>query len=182
MLQIEPQLSDEKVMKFKIFLVLAITFTAFGLSRNAIENQKPSMASRGPASDANSNYGWPNSCVGKKFCITVFVAPWCPICKGSQATFKLVQQYISQNREDVGFGLVMSTGESDARRREKNILAPVEVTLDDSEIIMRNRRIAGFPTWIVNDGSGNEVFNKSGARTVKSISEVSDLLEGMGID
>ena len=169
-------------MKMKIFIVLAIMFTAFGLSRQGVQIPDAQSSSRAPASDPNSEYGWPNNCHGKKYCITVFVAPWCPICKGSQPTFKLLQQYISANRKDLGFGLVMSTGESEERRREKAAVAPIEVTLDDTQVIMRNRRIDGFPTWIVNDSNGNEVFNKSGARTVKSASEVDNLLSDIGID
>ncbi len=124
----------------------------------------------------NEEYGIPNNCMGKKYCITVFVAPWCPACKSSEATFRMLNEYISQNRAEIGFGLVMGAGTAEQNEAEKTVLAPLEVTLDNSGEIFRNRGIKAFPTWIVNDKSGHEKFNKAGGLNVTDISQIPQLL------
>lgn len=138
--------------------------------------------SRVPQSDPNSTYGWPNNCNGKAYCITVFVAPWCPICKSQEPVFKLLQSYLAEHRPDVGFGLVTSSGTPAQNLAERAKLSPIEVTLDDSNSIMQNRRIEGYPTWIVNDASGNELFNKAGARALASEADIAQFLAAMNIN
>ena len=143
--------------------------------------EKPAAQVRKPQSVEANPYGIPNNCTGKKYCITVFVAPWCPICKGEASTFRILNSYLLQNRTDIGFGLVMSSGTVEQNRNERDALAPIEVTLDDSSQILRTRQIQGFPTWTVTDAANNETFHKPGAILAKDASEVPHLLSELGL-
>lgn len=113
-----------------------------------------------------ADFGIPNSCTGKKYCITVFVAPWCPACKSSQESFRSIAQYLPQNRPDVGFGVVIGAGSPEENHSEKDVLAQLDVQTDDSGSILKKRNITSFPTWLINDPTGKEIFRESAGLNV----------------
>lgn len=126
---------------------------------------------------ASVQYGVPANCSGKKYCITVFVAPWCPACQASKGTFKMLHEYLPKNRLDVGFGIVVGAGSRSENNYEKQQLAPIEVSVDESGQIFDNRRIKSFPTWIVNDANGKEISKKAGTPVINDQAQLPLLLE-----
>lgn len=121
-------------------------------------------------------YGVPANCAGKKHCITVFVAPWCPACQSAKGTFKMLNDYLPKNRSDVGFGIVVGAGSQAENNEEKTQLAPIEVLVDHSGQIFKNRRINSFPTWIVNDVNGKEIAKKAGTPVINDQGQLPLLL------
>lgn len=111
---------------------------------------------------AKFQLGVPENCNSKKYCITVYVAPWCPACKATQSAFFAIQKYIPEHRKDVGFGVVVGAASKGENEAEVNELKPVEAYADNSGQIMKNRNIKSFPTWIINDQSGQEIFRQPG--------------------
>lgn len=125
---------------------------------------------------ASLQYGVPTSCSGKKYCITVFVAPWCGACQSAKGTFKMLNEYIPKNRQDIGFGMVVGAAGAGENLYEKQQLAPIEVAVDDSGQIFRNRKIDSFPTWIVQDITGKEIAKKAGAPVINDQGQLPLLL------
>lgn len=165
-------------MNVRVILLLVLTGIIIYQANNFTRGRKTSakLASVQNSQMGNEEYGIPNNCMGKKYCITVFVAPWCPACKASEATFRMLNDYIRKNRTEIGFGLVMGAGSSEENLAEKQVLTPLEVTLDDSGEIFKNRGITAFPTWIVTDKTGREKYNKAGGLVVPDITHVPMLL------
>lgn len=165
-------------MNVRVILLIVLSATIFYKASEFTRGRKSSaiLASVQRSQMGNEEYGIPNNCMDKKYCITVFVAPWCLACKSSEATFRMLNEYISKNRTEIGFGLVMGAGSAEQNEAEKTVLAPLEVTLDNSGEIFKNRGIKAFPTWIVNDKTGREKFNKAGGLNVTDMSQIPQLL------
>lgn len=165
-------------MNIRVILLLLLTATILYKANDFTRGRKSSakLASVQNSQMGNEEYGIPNNCMGKKYCITVFVAPWCPACKASEATFRMLNDYIRKNRSEIGFGLVMGAGSAEQNLAEKAVLTPLEVTLDDSGEIFKNRGITAYPTWIVTDKTGREKFNKAGGLSVADITQIPMLL------
>ena len=165
-------------MNVRVTLLIVLTSIILYKTSEVTRGRKSSakLASVQNSQMGNEEYGIPNNCMGKKYCITVFVAPWCPACKESEATFRMLNDYIRKNRSEIGFGLVMGAGSAEQNLTEKAVLAPLEVTLDDSGEIFKNRGITAYPTWIVTDKTGREKFNKPGGLKVSDITQIPMLL------
>lgn len=125
---------------------------------------------------AKSEAAKPSSCVGKKLCITVYVAPWCGACRISQPTFKALNAYLPKHRDDVGFSVVVGGASPNEHLAEQKKLNPVESVADDAGVILKSRGIKAFPTWIVHDSSGKEVVRKSGGMTLSEDAQIQMLL------
>ncbi len=163
-------------MRVVVLFILLGTLGYKGLDFLNSKKNSGKLASVQNSQMGNEEYGIPMNCMGKKYCITVFVAPWCPACKASEATFRMLNDYIQKNRSEVGFGLVMGAGTPVQNKAEKDLLVPLEVTLDDSGEIFKNRRITAYPTWIVTDKTGRETFNRAGGLSVNDITQIPQLL------
>src|SRR5256885_1198106 len=88
--------------------------------------------------------GVPENCKNKAKCLTVFVAPWCPVCTASQPSFFLLHQYIAEKRPEVGFGIVIGSDRPAAKTAKKAELKPIESIIDEDGSIMKNRQIHSF--------------------------------------
>ncbi len=120
--------------------------------------------------------GIPQNCAGKKYCVTVFVAPWCGVCLSSEPTFKAIQKYLPLHRTDVGFGLVIGTASASENSQKQKDLMPIESYVDDSGDIMSLRQIQAFPTWITTNENGQEVFRQAGGFQVSSEEQIPQIL------
>lgn len=164
-------------MSFRFLLVLALIGGAFFKGQDFYKayrlNREMKSVQAGVGNKAD--FGIPNSCLGKKFCITVFVAPWCPACKASQGSFSSISQYLPQNRPDIGFGVVIGNGSLAENNAEKEVLSNLDVQTDNTGLIFKKRNISSFPTWVVNDQTGKEIFRESAGLQV-SPAQVPQLL------
>jgi len=116
------------------------------------------------------------SCQGKKHCITVYVAPWCPVCRASEQSFFAIQKFLQRLRPDTGFGVVIGDASAKDNARMKADLAYLEPFTDDTGLLMEMRQVDKFPTWIVTDGEGNETYRTSGGVRASDLSEVNAIL------
>lgn len=129
-------------------------------SAKALE-EKLSLAS-GSATDQYAPHGIPMSCLGKKYCITAFIAPWCGVCRTSEPTFLALSKYLAEHQTEVGFGLVIGADKPETNAQKKQQLSIIESYTDDLGQIMKLREINAFPTWITIDENGNEVYREAG--------------------
>lgn len=167
--------------KWQLALVVLILFGAAKELHRWNKSRQQSRLVASAYSSGNSvalaSSGVPASCVNKKYCVTVFVAPWCPACNQSQVTFKALHAFLPNGRPDVGFGVVIGDGDSAQNMSKKRDLGPIDAIIDDSGSIMKSRQIASYPTWIVNDESGRELLRKSGGVTITGDEQVKALLK-----
>jgi hypothetical protein len=147
------------------FLILVIAVAAVAVvgssykeSRQQSQIVTSALAAGGVALE---KAGIPQSCAGKKFCITAFIAPWCGVCNHSIPAFRSINKYVSKNRTDIGFGLVIGAGEPGENQSKKKELSDIESYVDQSGAVMDKRNIKAFPTWVVVNDSGKEIFRKA---------------------
>ena len=67
---------------------------------------------------------------------------------------------------------VVGAGASSENDEEKQILSPIETVADNSGRIMKSRKISAFPTWIINDSTGKEIFRQAGSPQLSSDDQV----------
>lgn len=138
--------------------------------------QRSVQAEIPPTPIAKSETDTPSSCVGKKLCITVYVAPWCGACRISQPTFKALNAYLPKHRDDVGFSVVVGGASPNEHLAEQKKLNPVQSVADDAGVILKSRGIKAFPTWIVHDSNGKEIVRKSGGMSLSEDAQIQMLL------
>lgn len=119
--------------------------------------------------------GIAKNCLGKKYCVTVYVAPWCEVCKSSEPTFHALSKYLAKNRPDVGFGLVIGAASADQNLKKQQELAPLEAYTDNKGKLMKLRDVTEYPTWITTDEFGKEINRITGALNVANESFYPDL-------
>ncbi len=151
---------------FIIFFIVAGLYKGYEYIGERKMNKRLQLAQAGALN--KSEFGVPGSCKDKKYCVTVFVAPWCPACKTSHSTFFVLAEYLLKNRSDVGFGVVIGAGSAAENNAEKEVLSKLDVQIDDTGVVFKNRRVSGYPTWVVNDYSGKEILRKAGGLRVNA--------------
>jgi hypothetical protein len=117
-----------------------------------------------------------DGCNDKDRCITVYVAPWCPVCKSSQSTMRLMHNYFETKRTDIGLNVVIGADKPENNAKERDLLSPLSAVTDDSGEIMRANAVSAFPTWIVRDRTGKEIFRKSSGLRIQTEDQVPILL------
>ncbi len=147
------------ILSFLLFL----TLFAGGYFYVNHKNLQPNTLQTFDLSSMNTLSGIPKNCEGKKYCITVFVAPWCPYCKQTEPVFKMLNSYLLSSRPDVGFGIVVGQGTAEQNLAGSELLKPIETTLDNSGLIFKERSVVAFPNWIVYNSEGQIVINKTGS-------------------
>jgi protein-disulfide isomerase len=96
-----------------------------------------------------------DTCVGKKFCVIVYLAPWCPHCKASlsQAQTLLGKSLVG----DTGVRVVVGLGRgSDSSAMAARIAR--NITLDDDESIAHKLGVRGVPAYVVLDSEGTKLI------------------------
>ncbi len=143
-------------------------------SQNSLnQNLNVSLAA---ATNDHSLMGIPKSCVGKKYCITAFIAPWCGVCQTSEPTFLALNKHLATAHPDVGFGLVIGADKPETNALKQNQLSSIESYTDDSGNIMKLREIRAFPTWITIDENGKEVYREAGGFRVTTDDQMPGLV------
>ena len=143
-------------------------------NRELTQKFKESVAA---GADGMAMLGIPKSCSGKKYCVTVYIAPWCGVCKSSEPTFQAFNKYIQANRADMGFGLVIGAASADENLKKQTELAPLDSYTDDNGKLMKLREIRSFPTWVTTGPTGNEIYRVAGGLQVTSDAEYPALIK-----
>lgn len=138
------------------------------------QNPQPLPAAQNPKPASQMIEG---TCVGKEFCLTVFVAPWNPACNNSISTFKALHQNLLKIKPDMGFVVVVGEDNMENLLRKKSELQPIETYTDSDGSFFRNRKIQGFPTWIVYNKDGQEIKRQNGEQRRTSLPELEDLVK-----
>ncbi|MES2854947.1 MAG: hypothetical protein V4692_03735 [Bdellovibrionota bacterium] len=154
-----------RIRFWHVIVVLALAFGIYSERHNL--KSKLGMQSQAEVFDG---------CKDKERCITAYVAPWCPVCKDNHPTFRLLDSYLAKRMPNVGFNLVIGAAKPEENAKEKEILAPLNSVIDDSGDIMKANAIEGFPTWIVRDREGKEIYRTAGGIRLAQEEEVGELL------
>src|SRR4051794_35168419 len=120
------------------FVVLAlITYAIWSVSHDYIlKRDQSKLLAAALKSGAIAEYGIPKNCLGKKYCVTAFIAPWCGVCNSTVPTFKALHNSLPKLRPDVGFGLVIGADSSAENLKKKKELSDIESYTDDTGDIM----------------------------------------------
>ncbi len=107
-------------------------------------------------------------CVGKRYCLVSYMAPWCPYCKRSLPAYNRMRS-MAQGKAELGVVAVLSPagrGFDNATALAERINGPVYRDRADrawSAVKARSKRISGTPGWAMYDGRGELVASTSGA-------------------
>jgi thiol-disulfide isomerase/thioredoxin len=115
-------------------------------------------------------------CTGKSRCITVYVAPWCPVCRQSIPTMRLIDSYLAKNKPDVGINVVVGADRPEKIEEEAKELASLNALADISGEVMRANAVSVYPTWLVRDQAGKEIFRKASGIQIQSEDQVPIIL------
>ncbi len=152
----------------KLIVTVAIALVIYLVVAKQQEKPKVELA------DASIILG---ECKAKKTCITAYVAPWCGVCKASIPSFRLLNAFINEHRPDVGFNIVVGAGRNpNDNTNEASNLSPLKAVADDSGELMQASRIAAFPTWIVREQSGREIYRQAGGLQIAKAEQAELLL------
>jgi hypothetical protein len=122
-------------------------------------------------------------CVGNRFCLVSYMAPWCPYCKRSLPAYRQMRTLASQSRE-LGVALVLSPagrGFDGATSLAEGIAGPVYKDQWDqawSVVKQQSGRISGVPAWAVYDADGRMVSSASGAVMQSGKGAIKRFLQG----
>ncbi len=98
---------------------LGITHGREWISKGQREQTVAQALSQG--GQALADIGIPANCSAKKYCITVFVAPWCGVCRSAEPTFRAFSQFLPSLRPEVGFGIVIGDASAADNAKKKRI-------------------------------------------------------------
>lgn len=115
---------------------------------------------RGPLRDPAHLSG--NTCEGRDFCVSVYMAPWCPHCKTAMPQ---VQKLLaaSQRPGQAGVNVVIGMGEPAQNEAMANAIAK-NVTVDNDTKIAKRLKIQGVPSFLVLDKEGTVILDGPEAR------------------
>lgn len=148
----------QKILTFALAIgVIAFIGSSYRAKREESQFLASALKSGGAALE---RAGIPQDCFGKRYCITAFIAPWCEACNFTIPAFRSLKSYLEKNRSDVGFGLVIGAASPSENKQKKIELSDIESYTDDEQAIMKRRGIKAFPTWVVIDNQGAELFRK----------------------
>ena len=103
-----------------------------------------------------------DNCTGKKFCVVVYVAPWCPACKSMAPQFR---QALKKARSIPDYGVKMYVGAGKTEENEREAIDLGDGAYPDQDkSMMKKLNVQQFPSFFVLDKeqtvilSGNEAF------------------------
>jgi hypothetical protein len=111
-----------------------------------VTSARPPAHNRPPASLCTGN-----PCGAKRYCATIYVAPWCPYCHKAEGWIKDV---LSRNnlQSDGGVRVVVGAGRMPADNlRYASTFGPCAQN-DDTKSIAKKLDVHAFPTYYVQDG------------------------------
>jgi thiol-disulfide isomerase/thioredoxin len=101
-------------------------------------------------------------CTGKKRCLIIYVATWCPACHASIPFIQGLQKDLENNPE-VGFKIIVGGGAGEEQLYGMARQIQGNVFLDSQGQFHRRVRIGSVPHWWLIDDQGQILRNFSGA-------------------
>ncbi len=102
-------------------------------------------------------------CGQKKFCVAIYVAPWCGACRSQEHVFKSLVTKAKSNR-DYGMKIVVgqgrSSGDNEAMAKEFGSAA----VIDADGSFLRKNRVTYFPSILVFDSDRDILLRDQEAR------------------
>lgn len=100
-----------------------------------------------------SSNGRPLSCMGKKQCAIIYIAPWCGACNQMAPHFKT---FLNKAKGNVDFSVKVIVGQGSKEDNEDKALSydNEEVYLDPQSVVKDSLGISYFPTILVVDSQG----------------------------
>lgn len=127
----------------KLILVLAIIGAVYFWQKNKSDTLRASSYEAAAAKQADP-------CEGKKFCATIYVAPWCPACK---AELPRIRGFLEKARQQKDYGLtvVVGNGQKPGDNEEMAKQIGAGATVDNSLEIFRQLKVTKFPSFYILD-------------------------------
>lgn len=134
----------------KLLLLLAVLGLAYFWHKNKNDGARASayLASAAKRSDP---------CEGKKFCATIYVAPWCPACKAELPRFR---GYLDKARtqRDYGLRIVVGRGQNPGDNEAMAKQLGAGAVTDDNGQIFAQLKVTKFPSFYILDGDKSVVL------------------------
>lgn len=97
-----------------------------------------------------------NTCEGKEFCVSVYMAPWCPHCK---TAVPQVQKMLSKTiLGKTGVRVVIGMGQPAQNAAMANSIAK-DVVVDNDTKIARQLNVKSVPAYMVLDKDGTVILD-----------------------
>lgn len=129
-----------------VFIALALFFSRYKLQDMFTPLRVPSGLSR------------QGTCLGKKMCAVVYVAPWCPACHGIEADLRMVGN-LSATNQDFGVIIIVGAGQSPSENEVKAQELGVAAITDNERKFSQGLRIRKYPSFFVVN-TANRVLHK----------------------
>ena len=100
------------------------------------------------------------TCLGKKMCAMVYVAPWCPACNGIESDLRMVGN-LSANNPEFGVLIIVGGGQTLGENEAKVAELGVAAVTDNQNSYARDLRIRKYPTFLVVN-SANKLIHQDG--------------------
>ena len=131
--------------------------------------------------DSRNRY---HPCVGNRYCLVAYMAPWCPYCKQSLPAYEQMLKMAS-GTDQLGVTLVLSSAGQGFRGADslaRRISGPVYRDRRDRAwaVVKRvsNGSISGVPAWAIYDADGLLVSSSSGSVSRSSPRHIRRFLNG----
>lgn len=135
---------------YKLALALALA-AAFFFWKQHTENTRRAAAFEA----ASVNQADP--CAGKKFCATIYVAPWCPACKAELPRFR---RYLDNARtqKDYGLKIVVGRGQNPGDNEAMARQLGAGAVVDNNHQIFRQLQVTKFPSFYILDSENSVIL------------------------
>ena len=100
------------------------------------------------------------TCLGKKMCAMVYVAPWCPACNGIESDLRMVGNLSAAN-PDFGVLIIVGGGQAPGENEAKVVELGSAAVADNQNSYARALRIRKYPTFLVVN-SANRLIHQDG--------------------
>jgi hypothetical protein len=102
------------------------------------------------------------TCLGKKMCAMVYVAPWCPACNGIESDLRMVGN-LSASNPDFGVLIIVGGGQTAGENEAKVVELGSAAVTDNQNTYARVLRIRKYPTFLVVNSSNKLIHQDEDA-------------------
>ncbi len=99
-----------------------------------------------------------NTCEGRDFCVSVYMAPWCPHCK---TALPQVQKMLAASTDvrKPGVRVVIGMGQGTQSQEMAARIAKDGVLIDDDTRIAKKLNVTGVPSFKILDKEGDVIVD-----------------------
>lgn len=135
----------------KTYLILAVVaaLIAVGVYRKGLLSEPRDL----PRSAVSSGE---DVCKEKRFCVAVYMAPWCPHCKNAVGTLQAFARK-SKDADFPGLKVYVGDGEDTAMKSMADKFGD-NGFVDADRSVMQKYAVRGYPTFLVLDADGDVIL------------------------